>query len=318
MPAKDPLAIFSGNSNRALVEKISGHLDIPVSNAVVDSFSDGEISIEISENVRGGDIFVIQSLCGPVNDHLMELLLLIDALHRASAERITAVIPYLGYSRQDRKPRSARVPISARVIADMITGALTNRVLTMDLHADQIQGFYNIPVDNIYATPVLMEDASRQDFGPVTIVSPDIGGVIRARAVAKQLGHSELALIDKRRPRANETEVMNIIGDIKDTTCLIVDDMVDTANTLCKGALALKEAGAVRVVSYATHAVLSGDAVKTIHDSELDELVVTNTVPLSPEAAAEPKIRQVCISKLLAEAIYRINRRESISSLFSD
>ena len=310
--------IFQGNSNLPLAKKISEHLGIAASTATVECFSDGEISVEVSQNVRGGDVFVVQSLCSPVNDNLMELLLLIDTLHRASAERITAVIPYLGYSRQDRKPRSARVPISARVVADMITSASTSRLLTMDLHADQIQGFYNIPVDNIYATPIMLGDVWKQDYDEITVVSPDIGGVVRARAVSKQLSQSEFAIIDKRRPRANEAKVMNIIGEVKGRTCLIVDDIVDTANTLCKAAAALKEAGAKRVVSYATHPVLSGSAIKNIHASELDELVVTDTIPLTTEAEAEPKIRQLSISKLLAEAISRINRKESISSLFME
>lgn len=312
----DELTIFQGNSNLPLVKKISDYLGIAVSAADVGGFSDGETNVQVTQNVRGGDVFVVQSMCAPVNDNLMELLLLIDTLHRASAERITAVVPYLGYSRQDRKPRSARVPISARVVADMITSASTSRLLTVDLHADQIQGFYNIPVDNIYATPVLLEDLQEQGYDKITVVSPDIGGVIRARAIAKQLHQSEFAIIDKRRPRANEAEVMNIIGEIKGHTCLIVDDIVDTANTLCKAAQALKEAGAARVVSYATHAVLSGNAVRNIRESELDELVVTDTMPLSQEAEAEAKIRQISISDLLGEAIRRTNRRESISSLF--
>ena len=310
------LKIFWGSSNVALSKTIADILSVSSDATSVGRFSDGEVSVEISENVRGHDVFVIQSICMPANDHLMELLLLIDALYRASAERITAVIPYMGYSRQDRKTRASRVPISAKVIADMITSVSTHRVLTVDLHADQTQGFYNIPLDNIYASPVLLGDVWRLGYENIAIVSPDVGGVVRARAIAKQLGQSEFAIIDKRRPRANESEVMNIIGDVKGRNCIIVDDIVDTAKTLCHAAKALKDAGATRVIAYATHPVLSGQAVKYIHESVLDELIVTDTIPLRPDAQNEKKIRTVSIAKLLAYTIQRINQKESISNLF--
>lgn len=316
MSEQDPLIVFRGNSNVPLAEKIIQHLGMRIGDARVSRFSDGEVQVEVNENVRGCDVFIIQSLCTPVNDHLIELLLLTDALYRASAERVTAVIPYLGYSRQDRKLRSSRVPISAKVVADMLTCVSTNRVVTVDLHADQIQGFFNIPVDNIYASPILLGDAWRHGYENVTVVSPDVGGVVRARAIAKQLGHSDLAIIDKRRPRANKAEVMNIIGDVNGRTCLIVDDIIDTAGTLCRAAEALKHRGAERVIAYATHPVLSGKAIQNIRKSVLSELVVTDTIPLTPEAGKEKLIRQVSIGSLLAETIQRINQKESVSSLF--
>ncbi len=309
------LMVFSGNANPELANKIIDRLDIPLGDATVSKFSDGEITVEIEENVRGKDVFIIQPTCSPTNDNLLELLLLADALRRASATRITAVIPYFGYARQDRRVRSARVPISAKVIADMITSVGIDRVLTMDLHADQIQGFFSITVDNVYGSPVLLDDIERKKFKDLVVVSPDVGGVVRARAIAKQM-NAELAIIDKRRPKANEAQVMNIIGDVKDRTCLIVDDMVDTAGTLCKAAQALKEFGAKKVVAYCTHPVLSGPAVDNIRSSVLDEIVVTDTVPLSTEAKACDRIRVLTISGLLAEAIRRVNNEESISAMF--
>jgi ribose-phosphate pyrophosphokinase len=288
----------------------------PLGAAQVSCFSDGEISVEINENVRGKDVFIIQSTCAPTNDNLMELIVMADALRRASAGRITAVVPYFGYARQDRRPRSARVPITAKVVADMITSVGIDRVLTIDLHADQIQGFFDIPVDNIYGSPVLLADLQKQPFDNLMIVSPDVGGVVRARAVAKQLGEVDLAIIDKRRARANESQVMHIIGDVSGRDCVIVDDMVDTAGTLCKAAAALKQHGARRVVAYCTHPVLSGAAINNILNSEMDELVVTDTIPLSAEAIASGKIRQLSLSPLLAETVRRINNEESISAMF--
>ncbi|MCP5174735.1 MAG: ribose-phosphate pyrophosphokinase [Moraxellaceae bacterium] len=310
------LVVFTGNANPLLAKKVVERLHIPLGAAQVDCFSDGEISVEINENVRGKDVFIIQSTCAPTNDNLMELIVMADALRRASAGRITAVVPYFGYARQDRRPRSARVPITAKVVADMITSVGIDRVLTIDLHADQIQGFFDIPVDNIYGSPILLADLQKQPFDNLMIVSPDVGGVVRARAVAKQLGEVDLAIIDKRRARANESQVMHIIGDVSGRDCVIVDDMVDTAGTLCKAAAALKEHGARRVVAYCTHPVLSGAAIKNIINSEMDELVVTDTIPLSAEAIACGRIRQLTLAPLLAETVRRINNEESISAMF--
>ncbi|UHD18981.1 ribose-phosphate diphosphokinase [Thiocapsa bogorovii] len=310
--------VFSGNANPDLSVEIAGYLSVPLGKAVVGQFSDGEVMAEIQENVRGRDIFVVQPTGAPTNDNLMELLVMIDALRWASAKRITAVIPYFGYARQDRRPRSARVPITARLVAKMIGQSGADRVLTVDLHADQIQGFFDIPVDNVYASPILLGDVWRKRYDDLMVVSPDVGGVVRARALAKRLDDADLAIIDKRRPRANEAKVMNIIGDVRDRSCVIVDDLVDTAGTLCRAAAALKEAGACRVVAYCTHAVLSGPAVDNISVSQLDELVVTNTIPLRPAAKACPKIRQLSIGELLAETMRRVSNEESVSSLFVD
>ena len=312
------LMLFTGNANQALAQDIANYLRVPVGKAVVGRFSDGEVQIEILENVRGKDVFIIQPTCAPTNESVMELLMMLDALKRASAGRITAVVPYFGYARQDRRPRSARVPISAKVVADMIGECGANRVLTVDLHADQIQGFFDIPVDNVYASPVLLGDIWRQKYENLIVVSPDVGGVVRARALAKQLDEADLAIIDKRRPRANEAQVMNIIGDVDGRTCIMVDDLVDTAGTLGKAAAALKERGAIKVVAYVTHPVLSGAAISNITNSKLDALVVTDTIPLSPEAAACPKIRQLSIAGLLAETIRRVSAEESVSSLYID
>jgi ribose-phosphate pyrophosphokinase len=315
--AYDNLMIVTGNANPRLAESVVKHLDISLGRVAVGRFSDGEVTVELLENVRGRDVFVLQSTCSPTNDNIMEVMLMVDALKRASASRITAAIPYFGYARQDRRPRSARVPISAKVVANMLTVAGVDRVLTVDVHADQIQGFFDIPVDNIYATPVLLDDLKSKQYDDLMVVSPDVGGVLRARAMAKQLG-VDMAIIDKRRPKANVSEVMHIIGDVKDRTCLIVDDMIDTANTLCKAAEALKKFGAKRVIAYATHPVLSGAAVDRIMQSELDEVVVTDTIPLSPAAEACGRIRAVSIAGLLAETMRRINNEESVSSLFVD
>ncbi|WP_029890786.1 ribose-phosphate diphosphokinase [Polycyclovorans algicola] len=312
------LTLFSGNAHPKLAKDIANYLKMPLGQAMVGRFSDGEVQIEILENVRGRDVFVIQPTCAPTNDNIVELLMMLDALKRASAGRICAVIPYFGYARQDRRPRSSRVPISAKVVADLIGECGADRVLTVDLHADQIQGFFDIPVDNVYASPVLLGDIWRQKYDNLMVVSPDVGGVVRARAVAKRLDDADLAIIDKRRPRANESRVMNIIGDVSGRTCVLVDDMADTAGTLCKAATALKEHGAVRVVAYVTHAILSGPAVSNINDSELDELVVTDSIPLAPAAAACPKIRQLSIGSLLAETIRRVSAEESVSSLYTD
>jgi len=311
------LMIFTGSANTKLASDVASHLLLGLGKATVGRFSDGEVMVEIMENVRGKDVFVLQSTCAPTNDHLMEAMLMIDALKRASAGRITAALPYFGYARQDRRVRSSRVAISAKVVANMLQIAGVDRVLTMDLHADQIQGFFDIPVDNIYAAPILLADVHKQQFEHVVVVSPDVGGVVRARALAKRLD-SELAIIDKRRPKANVAEVMNIIGDVSGRTCIIMDDMVDTANTLVKAAVALKEHGAVRVLAYCTHAVLSGGAVDRIANSALDELVVTDTIPLPKDARACPKIRVLSCAQLLAETILRINRADSVSSLFVD
>jgi ribose-phosphate pyrophosphokinase len=312
------LTLFSGNANPKLAKDIANYLKLPLGNALVDRFSDGEVQIEILENVRGRDVFVVQSTCAPTNDNIMELLMMLDALKRASAGRICAVIPYFGYARQDRRPRSTRVPISAKVVADLIGECGADRVLTVDLHADQIQGFFDIPVDNVYASPVLLGDIWRQKYDNLIVVSPDVGGVVRARAVAKRLDDADLAIIDKRRPRPNESRVMNIIGDVRGKTCVLVDDMADTAGTLCKAAAALKEQGALKVVAYVTHAILSGPAVDNISQSTLDELVVTDSIPLSAAAAGCPKIRQLSIGSLMAEAIRRVSAEESVSSLYSD
>ncbi len=312
------MMVFTGNAHPQLAREIVDYLDMALGKAVVDRFSDGEIMVEIEDNVRGRDVFVVQPTCHPTNDHLMELLVMIDALRWASANRITAVIPYFGYSRQDRRPRSARVPITARLAAKMIGSAGADRVLTMDLHADQIQGFFDIPVDNIYSSPILLGDIWRQKYPDLIVVSPDVGGVVRARALAKRLDDADLAIIDKRRPKANEAQVMNIIGDVEGRSCVLVDDLVDTAGTLCKAAAALKEQGAARVVAYCTHAVLSGPAVDNIEGSALDELVVTNTIPLQPKARESKKIRQLSIGGILAETMRRINNEESVSSLFMD
>lgn len=308
--------VFTGNANPALAQRVTSKLCIPLGSADVGQFSDGEVAVEINENVRGKDVFVLQSTCAPTNDNLMELIVMIDALRRASATRITAVVPYFGYSRQDRRVRSSRVPISAKVVADMMTGAGVDRVLTVDLHAEQIQGFFGCPVDNIYASPVLNDDIELCRYENPMVVSPDIGGVVRARAIAKQLDDADLAIIDKRRPQANEAQVMNIIGDVTGRTCILVDDMVDTAGTLCKAAGALKDSGAQRVIAYCTHAVLSGAAVDNINASTLDELVVTDTIPLSDAAEASNQIRQLTIANLLAESMRRVSNEESISALF--
>lgn len=313
------IKIFSGNSNLELSKKISDHLQLPISKATVSRFSDGEIAVEIHENVRGRDTFIIQSTSAPANDNLMELIIMTDALRRASAKSITAVIPYYGYGRQDRRPRSARVPITAKVVADMMNKVGINHVITVDLHADQIQGFFYIPVDNVYATPVMIADMNAHNHDKnVTVVSPDIGGVVRARAVAKRLNDTDLAIIDKRRPAPNEAVVMNIIGDVKGRTCLIVDDIVDTAGTLCKAANALKENGAKNVIAYCTHAIFSGNALSNISNSVLDEIVVCDTIPLSEEAKLHPKIRQLSLSHMIAETIYRVNHKKSVSSMFEE
>ncbi|MDG2252165.1 MAG: ribose-phosphate pyrophosphokinase [Methylophilaceae bacterium] len=309
--------VFTGNANFDLAEKVSSHLNMKLGKASVGHFSDGETTVELLENVRGKDVFVLQSTSEPTNDNLMEIMVMVDALRRSSAARITAAIPYLGYSRQDRRPRSARVAITAKVVANMLTSVGVNRLLTMDLHSDQIQGFFDIPVDNIYATPVLLEDLNKQNYKDVVIVSPDVGGVVRARACAKILG-SDLAIIDKRRPKPNVSEVMNIIGDVKDRTCVIIDDIVDTANTLSEAAVALKKQGAKKVVAYATHPIFSGSAIDLINKSQLDEIVITDTITLSQDAKNSKRIRQVSVAEILAETIKRISHEDSVSSLFMD
>jgi len=314
----DNLKVFSGNSNIKLSEKIVKKIGIPLGKAFVGRFSDGEVQVEINEDVRGKDIFVIQSTCNPTDQNLMELLILVDAFKRSSAARVTAVIPYFGYSRQDRRVRSMRVPISAKVVANLISTVGTNRLLTVDLHSDQEQGFFDIPVDNIYGSPILVSDMWKKKYSDIVVVSPDTGGVVRARAVAKQLGIDDLAIVDKRREKANESDVMNIIGDVKSKTCLIIDDMVDTAGTLAKASIALKEVGEKSVIAYATHPVLSGDAIKNIQSSELDELVVTDTIPLTNIAKNFKTIRQLSVSHLLAESIIRVHSEESLSSLFTE
>lgn len=311
------LKIFAGNANPILADRVVARLRIELGRAEVGKFSDGEVSVEIHENVRGKDVFIIQPTCAPTNDNLIELIVMADCMHRASAQRITAVVPYFGYARQDRRVRSARVPITAKVIADMLCSAGIDRVLTIDLHADQIQGFFSIPVDNIYATPVLLADVESKKYEDLMIVSPDVGGVVRARAMARQLNDVDLAIIDKRRPHANESEVMHIIGDVEGRTCVLIDDMVDTAGTLASAANALKENGAIQVVAYATHPVLSGKALLNIESSQLDELVVTDTIPLSEEAQKCKKIRQLSIADELAESIRRVSNEESLSALFT-
>ena len=311
------MMVFTGNANPALAQEVATHLGIELGRADVGRFSDGEIMLELLENVRGRDVFILQSTSFPTNDNLMEIMAMVDALRRSSAARITAAIPYFGYSRQDRRPRSARVAITAKVVANMLTSVGVNRLLTMDLHSDQMQGFFDIPVDNIYATPLLLDDLLKQNYGELVVVSPDVGGVVRARAAAKQL-NSDLAIIDKRRPKANVAKVMNIIGDVAGRTCVIMDDMVDTGNTLCEAAVALKEQGAVKVVAYATHPVLSGGAAERIGNSALDEVVVTNTIPLTDDSKKCKKIRQLSAGGLLAETIRRISSEDSVSSLFMD
>ncbi len=315
--AVENMTVFTGNANPQLAEDVIEHLGIPMGKAFVGTFSDGEVNIEILENVRGKDVFVLQSTCSPCNDNLMELLIMIDALRRSSAGRITAVIPYFGYARQDRRPRTARVAISAKLVAAMISQAGANRTLIMDLHADQIQGFFDIPTDNIYGSPVLLGDLWRKKYENMIVVSPDVGGVVRARAMAKHLG-CDLAIIDKRRPKANEAKVMHIIGDVEGRTCVLMDDMVDTANTLCEAANALKGAGALKVAAYATHPVLSGPAIDRITESQLDEVVVTDSIPLGDNAKKCSKIRQLSIAELLAESMRRISNEDSVSSLFFD
>ena len=312
------LMIFGGNANPELTRNIAAYLQQPLGKVQLTRFSDGETSVEILENVRGGDVFIVQPFCKPTNDNLMDLLVMVDAMHRASAERITAVVPYYGYARQDRRVRSARVPITAKLVANMLSVAGVDRVLTVDVHAEQIQGFFDIPVDNVYASPLLLLDIWRQKHDHLVVVSPDVGGVVRARAIAKQLDDSDLAIIDKRRPQANQAQVMHIIGDVQGRTCVIIDDMVDTAGTLCKAAEALKAHGAVKVVALATHPVLSGPAIDNIARSELDELVVTDTIPLSDEARACGRIRQLSVADLLGETIRRIHEDESVSSVYMD
>ncbi len=316
--ADSKLMVFSGNANKPLAEAVAKHLGMRLGKIEATTFSDGEISIEILENVRGKDVFVIQPTCAPTNQNLMELILMVDAFKRSSSYRITTVIPYLGYSRQDRRLRSARSPISAKVVANLITTAGADRVLTIDLHAEQIQGFFDAPADNIYASPVLLADMWKQRTDNMIVVSPDVGGVVRARALAKQLDDSDLAIIDKRRPKANESKVMNLIGDVSGKSCIMIDDIVDTAGTLCHAADALKEKGAERVIAYCTHAVLSGKALENIENSELDELVVTDTIPLPERLVNCPKIRQLSISSLLAETIRRIHFEESVSTIYME
>ncbi len=312
------MMVFSGNANLALSDGIVKKLNMRLGMATVGRFSDGEIAVEIEENVRGKDVFIIQPTCSPTNENLMELLVMTDALKRASASRITAVLPYYGYARQDRRSRSARVPISAKLVARMIEQSGANRILTVDLHADQIQGFFDIPVDNVYSSPILLGDVWRQQYKDLIVVSPDVGGVVRARALAKRLDDADLAIIDKRRPKANVSEIMHIIGDVEGRTCVMIDDLVDTAGTLCHAAAALKKRGAIKVVAYCTHAVLSGAAMNNLRNSELDELVVTDTIPLSKEASELGKIRQLSVAEMLAETIRRISVGESVSSLYVD
>jgi ribose-phosphate pyrophosphokinase len=315
---RSTMAVFTGNANPQLATDIARHLMVPLGRAAVSRFSDGESTVELLENVRGRDVFILQPTSPPANDHLMELLVMVDACRRASAARITAVMPYYGYARQDRRPRATRVPITAKLVANMIASAGVDRVLTVDLHADQIQGFFDIPVDNVYASPVLLGDAWKQKYDDLMVVSPDVGGVVRARALAKRLDDADLAIIDKRRPRANESEVMNIIGEVAGKTCVLIDDLVDTAGTLCHAAQALKDAGAKRVLAYITHAVLSGPAIERIEKSNLDELVVTDTIPLREAAKRSGKIRQLSVAGLLAETMRRIRDEESVSSLYID
>ena len=312
------MVVFRGNAHSRLAQSIADRLMMPLGRMVVDRFSDGEVMVEIEENVRGQDVFIVQPTCAPTNENLMELLVMVDAMRRASARRVTAVIPYFGYARQDRRPRSARVPITAKLVAKMLASAGTDRVLTVDLHADQIQGFFDFPVDNVYSSPILLGDVWRQKYPDLMVVSPDVGGVVRARALAKRLDDADLAIIDKRRPRANEAKVMNIIGDVSGRSCVLIDDLVDTAGTLCQAARALKDSGASKVVAYCTHPVLSGPAISNIQASVLDELVVTDTIPLSSEAVECELIRVLSISSMLAETMRRISNEESVSSLFMD
>jgi ribose-phosphate pyrophosphokinase len=312
------MAVFTGNASPQLAQDIARYLQLPLGRAHVGRFSDGEVTVELMENVRGRDVFVVQSTCPPASDHLMELLVMVDACRRASAGRITAVMPYFGYARQDRRPRATRVAITAKVVANMLVGAGVHRVLTVDLHADQIQGFFDIPVDNVYSSPVLLGEVWKRKYEDLVVVSPDVGGVVRARAIAKRLDDADLAIIDKRRPRANVSEVMNIIGEVEDRSCVLVDDMVDTAGTLCEAAKALKDHGARQVAAYITHPVLSGPAVERIEASALDELVVTDTIPLRENARACRKIRQLSVAGLLAETMRRIRDEESVSSLYID
>jgi ribose-phosphate pyrophosphokinase len=312
------MMVFTGNAHPQLAHDIAHFLNIKLGKAIVGTFSDGEVMVEIMDNVRDADVFILQPTCYPTNDNLMELLVMIDAVRRASARRVTAVIPYFGYSRQDRRPRSARVPITAKVVANMLASVGADRVLTIDLHADQIQGFFDIPVDNVYASPILLGDIWRQKHEDLMVVSPDVGGVVRARALAKRLGDADLAIIDKRRPRPNEAKVMHIIGEVKDRSCVLIDDLVDTAGTLCQAANALKEHGASRVAAYCTHPILSGRAIENLETSNLDELVVTDTVPLREPAQKCSKIRLLSISEMLAETVRRIHLGESVSSLFID
>lgn len=310
------MKLFAGNAVPELARKIADRLYIKLGDAEVGRFSDGEINVKINENVRGSDVFIIQSTCAPTNDNLMELIVMVDALRRASAGRITAVMPYFGYARQDRRVRSARVPITAKVVADFLSSVGVDRVLTVDLHAEQIQGFFDVPVDNVFGTPVLMEHLRQQAFHNPVVVSPDIGGVVRARALAKLLNDIDLAIIDKRRPRTNESQVMHIIGDVNDRDCIIVDDMIDTGGTLCKAAEALKKHGARRVFAYATHPVFSGNAVANIRDSHIDQVVVTDSIPLSAEMKALDKVHQLTLSGMLSEALRRVSNEESISAMF--
>ncbi|KPD24542.1 MULTISPECIES: ribose-phosphate pyrophosphokinase [Idiomarina] len=310
------MKLFAGNATPELAQKIADRLYIKLGEASVGRFSDGEISVAINENVRGSDVFILQSTCAPTNDNLMELIVMVDALRRASAGRITAVMPYFGYARQDRRVRSARVPITAKVVADFLSSVGVDRVLTVDLHAEQIQGFFDVPVDNVFGTPVLLEHMRQQQFDNPVVVSPDIGGVVRARAFAKLMDDTDLAIIDKRRPSANVSQVMHIIGDVKGRDCIIVDDMIDTGGTLCKAAEALKSHGAKRVFAYATHPVFSGNAVKNIEESAIDELVVTDSIPLSEEMKATGKVSQLTLSGMLSEALRRVSNEESISAMF--
>ena len=312
------MMVFAGNAHPQLANAIASHLHLPLGRAAIGRFSDGEVAVEIMEDVRGKDVFIVQPTCKPTNDNLMELLVMVDALRRSSARRITAVIPYFGYARQDRRPRSARVAITAKLVANMIVAAGTDRVLTLDLHADQIQGFFDIPVDNVYGSPILLGDVWKRNGSDLMVVSPDVGGVVRARAIAKRLDDADLAIIDKRRPKANVSKVMNIIGDVEGRSCVLVDDMVDTAGTLCKAANALKEHGAARVAAYCTHPVLSGPAVGNIEASALDELVVTDSLPLSDEAQNCSRIRQISVAAMLAETMRRVSSEESVSSLYMD
>lgn len=312
------MMVFSGNANLPLAEKVSEHLGIMLGKAVVGRFSDGETMVEILENVRGRDVFIVQPTSAPTNDNLMELIIMADALRRASAMRITAVVPYFGYARQDRRVRSARVPITAKVVADMLASVGISRLLTVDLHADQVQGFFYMPVDNVYVTSIMIEDLRRKNYNEMVVVSPDVGGVVRGRAFAKRLNDADLAIIDKRRPRHNQAEVMNLIGDVKNRACIMVDDIVDTGGTLCAASKALKDKGASKIVAYCTHPVLSGKAIENIEASDLDEVVVTDTIRLSPEAEKSKKIRQLSIAEMLAHTIRRINEEESVSSMFLD